>query len=91
MESQRVTKERNSKRFQKKLERTSKLHGTQYLEVELFSCSTKSLKDIQRRVASVHVLRTEITLDEFMCLLLNPTFNFFSERRKKEIVKPQCT
>lgn len=62
---------------------------TQYLEVELFSCSTKSLKDIQCRVASVHVLRTEITLHKFMCLLLNPTFNFFSARRKKEILTSQ--
>jgi hypothetical protein len=57
----------------------------QYLEVELFSCSTKSLKDIQGRVASIHILRTKITLNKFMCLLLNPAFNFFSTRRKKEI------
>lgn len=57
--------------------------AARYLEVELFSRSTKSLEDIQRRVASIHVLGTEITLHKFMRLLFNPTFNFFPARRKK--------
>lgn len=67
------------------------MQWTQHLEVELFGCSTKSLKDVQCRVASIHVLRTEVMLNKFMCLLLNPTFNFFSVRRKEEILKSQCT
>lgn len=65
----------------------SRTRWTRYLEVELFGCSTKSLQDIQCRVAPIHVLRTEVTLNKFMCLLLNPTFNFFSARRKTEILK----
>lgn len=61
----------------------NRMHWIQYLEVELFSCSTKSLKDIQCRVATIHVFRTEIMLNKFVCLLLNPTFNFFSAWRKR--------
>lgn len=75
------------KRCWKRPQRTNNVHPMWYLEVELFSCSTKSLKDIQCRVASIHVLRTEITLYKFMRLFLNPTFNFFSARRKNKILK----
>lgn len=62
------------------------MHPTRYLEVELFGRSTKSLKDIQCRVASIHVLRTEVTFYKFMRLFLNPTFNFFSAQRKNKIL-----
>lgn len=75
-----------TKRSWKRWQRTNSVQPMRYLEVELFSRSTKSLKDIQGRVASIHVLRTEITLYKFMRLFLNPPFNFFSARRKNKIL-----